>query len=114
MMAEVKHIAQLYHEEAELGEALARFAAGGLAQGEGVVAVGTPARWQAMCERLRAGGVDTHSAVLRGQLRLFGARVILSSCMSHGVPDRLAFDEAIGGILGLTRLRYPALRVIGE
>jgi hypothetical protein len=108
------HIVQLYQEEADLADALARFAASGLALGEGVVLIGSTARWQALTERLRAGGVDTHNAVLRGQLRLFGARVILASCMSHGVPDRLAFNEAIGGILGLVRTRYPVLRVFGE
>lgn len=108
------HIVQLYQDESDLGDALARFAASGLAVGEGVVVIGSTARWQALTERLRGAGVDTHNAVLRGQLRLFGAKVILASCMSHGVPDRLAFNEAIGGILGLVRMRYPSLRVFGE
>jgi DcmR-like sensory protein len=108
------HIVQLYQDDPDLIDALARFAASGLALGEGVVVIGNGARWQAMTERMRAGGVDTHGAVLRGQLRLFGAKVILASCMSHGVPDRLLFNEAIGGILGLMRMRYPVLRVFGE
>ena len=108
------HSVQLYHEESDLVDALARFAEGGLAQGEGVVVIGSAPRWKALTGRLRAGGIDTHGAVLRGQLRLFDAKVILSSCMGRGVPDRLAFDEAIGGILGLMRMRYPALRVFGE
>jgi hypothetical protein len=113
-MQAVTHAVQLYHEETELTEALARFAAEGLARGEGVVVIGTSTRWNALNARLRAGGGDPHAAVLRGQLRLFGARVILASCMSHGVPDRLAFDEALGGILGLVRMRYPSLRIFGE
>jgi hypothetical protein len=104
----------LYQEENDLVEALSAFAASGLAQGEGVVVIGSAPRWKALTERLRAGGADTHGAVLRGQLRLFGARTILSSCIGRGGPDRLAFNEAIGGILGLMRMRYPALRVFGE
>lgn len=108
------HIVQLYQDEADLGDVLARFAASGLALGEGVVLIGSSTRWQALTGRLRAGGVDTHGAVLRGQLRLFGAKVILASCMSHGVPDRLAFNEAIGGIFSVMRARYQRLRVIGE
>jgi MEDS: MEthanogen/methylotroph, DcmR Sensory domain len=108
------HIVQLYQEEADLVDALGRFAASGLSLGEGVVLIGSTSRWEALTARLRAGGIDTHNAVLRGQLRLFGARVILASCMSHGVPDRLAFNEALGGILGLVRTRYPVLRVFGE
>jgi hypothetical protein len=108
------HTVQLYHEEADLVDALARFTGDGLARGEGVAVIGSPPRWTALTEHLRSGGVDTHGAVLRGQLRLFGARVILSSCLGRSVPDRLAFNEAIGGILGLMRMRYPALRVFGE
>src|SRR5687767_4146552 len=109
-----EHTVQLYQDEADLADSLARFAASGLAHGEGVVILGSTPRWNALSAQLRAGGVDTHGAVLRGQLRLFGARVILASCMSHGVPDRLLFNEAIGGILGLMRMRYPVLRVFGE
>jgi len=105
------HTVQLYQDEADVVDALERFSAGGLAVGQAVVVIGTQPRWHALTARLRAGGVDTHAAVLRGQLRLFGAKVILSSCMSHGVPDRLAFNEAIGGIFGLMRMRYPGLRV---
>ena len=108
------HAVQLYHEETDLADALARFAAAGLKQNEGVVVIGTSRRWEALTERLRAGDFDTHAAVLRGQLRLFGARAILSSCMSHGIPDRAAFNEAIGGVLGLMRMRFPALRVFAE
>lgn len=108
------HAVQLYQEEDDLMLALARFAAAGLAAGEGVVVLGTARRWQSLQERLRADGIDPHDAVVRGQLRLFGARVILSSCMSRGVPDLAAFSRAIGGALGLVRLRFPVLRVFNE
>lgn len=107
------HGVQLYQEEEDLAAALARFAGAGLALGQGVVFLGSPARWQATMERLRGAGVDTHNAVLRGQLRLFGTRVVLSSCMSHGVPQRRAFNESIAGIFALMRMRYPVLRVFG-
>jgi len=66
------HVVQLYQEEHDLACALSRYAAEGLARGEGVVIIGSAARWQALAAALRAGGVDTHGAVLRGQLRLFG------------------------------------------
>jgi hypothetical protein len=108
------HAVQLYQEEDDLALALARFAADGIAAGEGVVFLGSARRWQSLHERLRADGVDPHPAVLRGQLRLFGARVVLSSCMSRGMPDRVAFDQVIGGMLGLMRMRYPKLRVFAE
>src|SRR5687767_5400683 len=106
------HIVQLYQDEADLADAIARFAASGLAPGEGVVMIGSTARWEELIARLR-GGVDTHNAVRRAQLRLFGARVFLASGMRHDVLARLAFNEAVGGILGLVRMRYPVLRVFG-
>jgi MEDS: MEthanogen/methylotroph, DcmR Sensory domain len=107
------HSVQLYQDEEDLGASLTRFALRGLALGEGVVIMSSSARWQALAERLRGAGVDTHDAVLRGQLRLFGSSVVLSSCMAQGSPDRAAFNETIGGILSLTRMRYPAVRVFG-
>jgi MEDS: MEthanogen/methylotroph, DcmR Sensory domain len=108
------HAVQLYHEENDLAEALTRFAAEGIRQGEAVVVIGSAPRWQALGEHLRAAGVDTHRAVLRGQLRLFGARVILSACMSRGAPDQPAFNHAIGGVLELARLRFRVVRVFAE
>jgi len=108
-----EHAVQLYQEEEELAAALARFVGAGLALGQGVVFMGSTARWQALTERLRGAGVDTHATVLRGQLRLFGAKVMLSSCMSRGAPDRSAFNQTIGGVLRLMRQRYPVLRVFG-
>jgi hypothetical protein len=108
------HTAQLYQDELDLADSLAHYTASGLAHGEGVVVIGTTRRWEALTARLRGRGVDTHGAVVRGQLRLFGAKVILASCTSHGVPDRLAFNEAIGGVLSVMRSRYQQLRVVGE
>jgi hypothetical protein len=108
------HAVQLYQEEDDLTLAIARFAAAGLAAGEGVVILGSARRWQSLQERLRAEGIDPHHSVLRGQLRLFGARTILSSCMSRGVPDHLAFHQTVGGVLALARMRYPVLRVFAE
>ena len=105
------HGVQLYQEEEDLAAALTRFVGAGLALGQGVVFLGSTARWQATTERLRGAGVDTHGAVLGGQLRLFGAKVVLSGCMRHGVPERAAFNESIGGILQRMRARYPVLRV---
>ena len=109
-----EHAVQLYQDDDDLADALAHYTASGLAHGEGVIVIGTTPRWQTLTERLRGRGIDTHSAVVRGQLRLFGAKVILASCMGHGVPDRLAFNEAIGGIFSLMRSRYERLRVVGE
>lgn len=108
------HSVQLYQDDDDLADSFAHYTASGLAHGEGVIVIGTTRRWEALTARLRGRGIDTHNAVVRGQLRLFGAKVILASCMSHRVPDRLAFNEAISGIFNVMRARYQHLRVIGE
>src|SRR6185295_5372241 len=107
------HSVQLYQEEEDLAAALARFAGAGLSLGQGVVFLGSTARWQATMERLRGAGVDTHNAVLRGQLRLFSAKAVLSGCMGDGLPERRTFNESVAGIFALMRMRYPVLRVFG-
>lgn len=109
-----EHAVQLYQDDDDLAESLAHYTASGLAHGEGVIVIGSTRRWEILTAQLRGRGIDTHGAVVRGQLRLFGAKVILASCMSHNVPDRLAFNEAISGIFSTMRTRYAHLRVVGE
>ena len=66
---------------------------------EGVVVHRHHARaGSALSAALRARrGRHARLRCLRGQLRLFGPKSFSRSCMSRGAPDRLAFNEAIGG-----------------
>jgi len=109
-----EHAVQLYQEEADLVGAVADFIATGLREQEAVVVVGTTPRWQALMQKLHDVSIDAHAAVLRGQLRFLGAKTVINSCLSHGVPDERRFDAAIGGLLALARARYAAVRVFAE
>jgi len=96
------HTVQLYQEEEELSAALARFAGAGLALGQGVVFMGNTVRWQATLERLRGAGVDTHNAVLRGQLRLFSAKVAQARTLGLRIVAWTVNEpDAIRHVLGL-------------
>jgi hypothetical protein len=52
---------QLYQDQQFLNRAVCRFAAGAIANGEGVILVPTAAHWQAFRPRLEAEGGDFYS-----------------------------------------------------
>ena len=103
------HSLQLYQEETRLVDGLADFAAEGLRADEAVVLIASMPRWQALLDRLHKAGIDSHACVRRGQLRLFGLRVMLGA-----VPNRQRFNEVMNGVLALAHARYPRVRVFSE
>ena len=60
------HIVQLYQDQQFLNRAVCRFAAGAIANGEGVILVPTAAHWEAFRPRLEVEGVDVKGAQARG------------------------------------------------
>src|SRR4051812_7543277 len=56
------HIVQLYQDQEFLNRAVCRFAAGAIANGEGIILVPTAAHWEAFRPRLEAEGVDVNAA----------------------------------------------------
>src|SRR4051812_44170338 len=71
------HIVQLYQDQQFLNRAVCRFAAGAIANGEGVILVPTAAHWEAFRPRLEAEGVDVKAAQSRGQLSVVDADELL-------------------------------------
>src|SRR5260221_1705986 len=112
--APLEHSAQLYTEERELAAAVAEFVAAGVRASETAVVIGSMARWGALLKSLGALDIDSRAAVQRGELRFFGARTVLATCMTRGVPDRLAFNESVGGVLGQARRFGKPLRVYSD
>src|ERR1700709_1075989 len=76
------HIVQLYQDQQFLTRAVCRFAAGAIANGEGVILVPTPAHWEAFRPRLEAEGVDVKAAQGRGQLTVVNADELLPRSMT--------------------------------
>lgn len=103
------HVLQLYQQEARLADALADFATAGLRADEGVVVIASTPRWQLLLDRLHKAGIDPHERVVRGQLRLFGLKVMLGAA-----PNRQRFNEVMNGVLAFAHARHTRVRVFSE
>jgi len=110
----MEHVLQLYQEEHCLLDALAAFVAAGLREDEGVLIVGSTPRWELLLDRLRKQRIAAAWHMARGQLRLLGAHVVLSSCATRGAVDRGKFNELVGGALQLLRREYQSVRIFSE
>jgi DcmR-like sensory protein len=108
------HVLQLYQEESCLLDALAEFVAAGLRLEEGVLFVGTTPRWDLLIDRLQKSGVDARAYAARGQLKLYGVHVLLSSCTNGAGVDRSKLGRLLGSALELGRMRYERVRMFSE
>jgi hypothetical protein len=110
------HIVQLYQDQDFLNRAVCRFAAGAIANGEGVILVPTPAHWEAFRPRLEAEGVDVKAAQRRGQLTVVDADELLPRFMRDAMPDAPVFLGLAADVIASARDggRYPKVRWWGE
>ena len=86
------HIVQLYQDQQFLNRAVCRFAAGAIANGEGVILVPTAAHWEAFRPRLESEGVNVKDAQARGQLIVVDADELLPRFMRTPCPMRRFFS----------------------
>lgn len=110
------HIVQLYQDEQFLSRAVCRFAAGALADGEGVILVPTQAHWNAFRPRLEAEGVNVEAAQARGQLTIVDADQLLPRFMRDAMPDAPVFLGLAADVIARARGagRYSNVRWWGE
>jgi len=110
------HIVQLYQDQQFLNRAVCRFAAGAIANGEGVILVPTSAHWEAFSPRLEAEGVDVKAAQARGQLTVVDADELLPRFMRDAMPDAPVFLGLAAEVISNARAqeRYPKVRWWGE
>src|SRR3954462_7713375 len=110
------HIVQLYQDQQFLNRAVCRFAAGAIANGEGVILVPTAAHWEAFRPRLEAEGVDTDGAQRCGQLTVVDADELLPEFMRDAMPDAPVFLGLAADVIARARDggRYQKVRWWGE
>jgi hypothetical protein len=110
------HIVQLYQDQQFLNRAVCRFAAGAIANGEGVILVPTAAHWEAFRPSLEAEGVDVRAAQGSGQLTVVDADELLPRFMKDTMPDAPVFLGLAGDAIDKARgeARYPKIRWWGE
>jgi hypothetical protein len=110
------HIVQLYQDQQFLNRAVCRFAAGAIANGEGVILVPTAAHWEAFRPRLETEGVDVKAAQANGQLTVVDADELLPRFMRDAMPDAPLFLGLAADVIANARGRdrYPKVRWWGE
>jgi hypothetical protein len=108
------HIAQVYQDEAFLIEAISHFVDSGLRQGDGVIVIATLPHWKAVALRLESEGCSPDAAARDGRLIVLDAEPMLAKLMAGDMPDRLAFEDVIGGLVRRMRQRISAVRAFGE
>lgn len=110
------HIVQLYQDQQFLNRAVCRFAAGAIANGEGVILVPTVAHWNAFRPRLEAEGVDVAEAQKSGQLSVVDADQLLPQFMRDAMPDAPVFLGLAADVISKARAggKYPKVRWWGE
>src|SRR3954447_12020227 len=110
------HIVQLYQDQQFLNRAVCRFAAGAIANGEGVILVPTAAHWEAFRPRLGAEGVDVKAAQGSGQLTVVDADELLPRFMKDSMPDAPVFLGLAADVIVNARGegRFPKVRWWGE
>src|SRR5689334_12202824 len=110
------HIVQLYQDQQFLNRAVCRFAAGAIANGEGVILVPTAAHWDAFRPRLEAEGVDVKAAQGSGQLTIVDADELLPRFMKDTMPDAPVFLGLAADVIANARGegRFPKVRWWGE
>ena len=110
-----QHVAQLYTDIDFLARAVARFAATGLRNGEGVIAVATRQHWRAIRRRLEQDGFDLDTLQDREQLIVLDAADTLAGFMMDGMPDRTRFRTAIAHVIDrVWTAGFGKMRAFGE
>jgi len=110
------HVVQLYQDEDFLGEAVAQFAAEGLAKDESVVLAATRAHWENISRRLVRRGLDIDALSRRHQLSVLDAEFTLPRFMSGTGPDARTFKSLAGQTIEQARAggKYAGVRWWGE
>lgn len=109
-----RHAVGFYDGDDELVAAVAAYAAEGLARGERVLALLTSEHRTAVDEALAAAGVDPVRARRDSSYVTLEAGHTLASLLVDGRPDRAAFADGVGRMVGAACQDGSDLRVFGE
>jgi DcmR-like sensory protein len=110
------HIVQLYQDDEFYGEAIAHFAAEGLAKGESIILVATAPHWVNISGRLASRGFSVQELFGRGQLTLLDADGTLPKFIVNNMPDAGIFKGLARATIEKARAggKFPRVRWWGE
>lgn len=107
------HAVTFYDDDVEAVASVARYVAEGLAHGERVVVLATPAHRRAL-DLLLEHSIDMAAARRTARYLTFDAAGTLDTFMVDGSPDHDRFMACIGGIVAAARADGSTVRAFGE
>lgn len=113
-MGDTEHFVQFYESDGFLLNSLTGFIGKAIKSGDGAIVVATEAHRKALDELLLANGLDVAGARAGGGYVSLDATDALAKIMVDGAPDRVRFNDVIGGVVaGMTDGRART-RAFGE
>lgn len=107
-----QHIVQVYRHDDQLTETVSHFIAEGLRNREAVGVVATAQQWALLVGRLvMHKGFDLVDMVMRGQLRIVDADLMLSTLMDNGVPQWHRFHDKCSDFLRHSNRQHASVRI---
>ena len=113
-LSDGEHVVQFYAAEDDLVAAVTAYLRGALSNDESAIVIATPEHVEAFEGALVSAGVDVEAARSDGQLCLVDAAETLAAFMVDGLPDPVAFDRVVGGLVRAAGARGSRLRAYGE
>jgi hypothetical protein len=108
------HVVQFYHHDEELAETVCSYLLGAVQDGGVAIVIATEAHRLVFDARLAAAGVDVAAARAGGAYRVFDAAETMSRFLVAGAPDRVAFEDVIGGVVQEAAAGGRPVRAYGE
>jgi PAS domain S-box-containing protein len=112
-MGEREHFVQFYEDDEFLIDAVSGFVGAAIEAGENSVIIATEDHRQAIQSRLAARNLDV-SIDAGAQCVWLDAARVLEQFMVDGQPDRIRFDEVVGGVVRRALRDNRKLRAFGE
>jgi signal transduction histidine kinase/ActR/RegA family two-component response regulator len=98
----VAHAVHFFEGEESLADEISGYLQEGLREGERVIVICTPERWDRFAARLEGLGFPVTCVLGSGQLVVKDAETMLAGLMVDGQPDRELFRRTIGGLFSST------------
>jgi hypothetical protein len=110
------HAVRFYEDEQSLYRIVTDFIGDGLAAGQPAVVIATSLHREEISRGLFAMALDVRRLCATGGLLMLDAEETLSTFMKDGVPDPVAFNQSVGGVLNTATAGQPntTVRAYGE
>jgi hypothetical protein len=109
-----QHIVQLFDSTGSLADAVATFLSEGVSRGDSLLVVVRLEHWNLTAARLTREELPLGNAIASGQLTVRDADRTLKLFLRDGIPDRVLFDDHVGGLIRRIAVRGNRLRIYGD